>query len=347
MVDMSDAISVLQNFSLNEHNTFGLEARAEYYVRCVSEAQVVEALAWAQDKNLPINLLGGGSNVLLAEKISGLVIHIAMLGKGMESHQQEWLVTASAGESWHDFVGWTIAKGAYGLENLSLIPGAVGAAPIQNIGAYGVEVKDCIESVCVWDCLHNCVTALPKSQCNFGYRDSLFKRQPGRYVVISVTFRLQKIFNPELNYAELAKCFDGVDCVTAALVSDAVIALRKSKLPDPKVQPNVGSFFKNPVVSSEQYEALFVRYPDLKGFLQSDGTYKLAAGWLIEYAGWKGKKLGAVGMHDRQALVMVNSDGACLQDVLNLQMQIQEHVIALFGVLLEREPILIGSPIQV
>jgi UDP-N-acetylmuramate dehydrogenase len=290
-------------------------------------------------------VLGGGSNILLTGDFDGLVLHICSTGiekAGEDAHAI--YVRVAAGENWHGFVQWTLKQGLAGLENLSLIPGSVGAAPIQNIGAYGVEVADYIHSVNMFDLDTGETCVLGNAACKFGYRDSVFKHSlHERGVILDVTFALPKQWRPNIRYAEVAQELDMRKCASPAAqdISEAVIAIRKRKLPDPAVLGNAGSFFKNPVVPAVQRDSLLEQYPQLKSYVQPDGSFKLAAGWLIDECGWKGKCAGAAGVHDKQALVLVNRGGATGSDIVRLAHAIQRDVRARFGVHLEPEPVFV------
>ncbi len=272
-------------------------------------------------------------------------MHMGMKGIAIAGEDAEaTYVRAAAGESWHQLVLWTLARGLGGLENLSLIPGSVGAAPIQNIGAYGAELKDCFHGASVLDLESGDVATLDKAACAFAYRDSIFKHAlAGRAVILDVTLALPKRWQPNLRYAELSQevAARGLAQPTAQEISDAVIAIRTRKLPDPAVIGNAGSFFKNPVVPAQQRDALLERFPHLVSHAQADGSYKLAAGWLIDQCGWKGKSLGAAGVYEKQALVLVNRGGASGRDVLALARKIQDDVAARFGVRIEPEPVFV------
>ncbi len=251
---------------------------------------------------------------------------------------------AAAGENWHAFVQWAIAQGLGGLENLSLIPSSVGAAPIQNIGAYGVEVKDYFFSLTAFDFHSGHMLTLDREACRFGYRDSIFKHTMRQHVVVlDVTFALPRRWQPQIGYAELAKelAANHVTTPTSAQIAEAVMAIRRRKLPDPALLGNAGSFFKNPVVSEQEKNTLLATYPQLVSYVQPDGRYKLAAGWLIEQCGWKGKSLGAAGVYEKQALVIVNHGGATGREVVALAYAIQTDVKERFGVWLEPEPVFI------
>jgi UDP-N-acetylmuramate dehydrogenase len=299
----------------------------------------------AQSAGLPRFVLGGGSNIVLRDDYPGLVLHMGI--KGMEligEDDRAFYVKAGAGESWHVFVLWTLAQGWGGLENLSLIPGSVGAAPIQNVGAYGIEVKDRLHALTAFDFDSGETFTLTNAECEFAYRDSVFKhRLCDRAAVLDVTFALPKAWQPNTSYADVSRELHdrGIAAPTARDISDAVIAIRSRKLPDPARIGNAGSFFKNPIVPAAKREQLLAAFPQLVSYPQADGSYKLAAGWLIEQCGWKGKSVGAAGVYERQALVLVNRGGARGKDILNLAQAIRNDVSARFGVDLEMEPVLV------
>lgn len=335
-------LSVQQQVPLLKYNTLALPSTAEYFCKVSSESELQEALAWARQKQLPITLLGGGSNVVLASDLAGLVIYIAISGIELvsEPNQAEKLIRVGAGEDWHQLVLYTLQQGWYGLENLSLIPGLAGAAPIQNIGAYGVELSDRFHSLETIELSSGQSITMTLEDCEFGYRDSFFKGA-GRdqYVITTVNLKLSAKVNLCLEYPALQQYLKTKTLaeVTPQQVSDAVCAIRRSKLPDPTEIPNAGSFFKNPVISSEQLETLKQKYPGLVSYEQADGRKKLAAGWLVEQAGWKGITSSGVGVHDHQALVLVNYHGTG-KDLLSLAGDIQASVLDKFGVSLEIEP---------
>lgn len=336
---------IQHQFPLQSLNTFGIAATAHAYLRVTKTEQLLGALADPAWAALPRLVLGGGSNLLLTGDFPGLVLHIALEGKQVVGGDaRSHFVRAAAGENWHAFVQWTLAQGMGGLENLSLIPGTVGAAPIQNIGAYGLETKDVFHSVTVFDPRSATTYAMDVGECRFGYRDSVFKQDAGRHLIIlDVTFALPKQWQPNLRYAELAQAVaeQGFATPSAQQVADTVVAIRRRKLPDPAVIGNAGSFFKNPVVTGAQCAALLARFPALVHHLQPDGTEKLAAGWLIDQCGWKGRNLGAAGVYPKQALVLVNNGGATGADVVALARAIQADVQAKYGVLLEPEPVFV------
>ncbi len=331
--------------SLRDLNTFGIDARAACYLRVGGVDELRAVRDYPALSALPRLVLGGGSNLLLQRDFDGLVLHMANRGTVVSGEDADSVfVTAQAGENWHGFVQWTLDHGLPGLENLSLIPGSVGASPIQNIGAYGSELAEHFHSLRAFDFSSGEVIALAKGDCAFGYRDSVFKHAlRERAVILEVTFALPKRWQPNLRYAELAAEISvrGIAEPTAQDISDAVIAIRKRKLPDPAQLGNAGSFFKNPVVSSAVRDELLAHHPALVSYPQADGSYKLAAGWLIDQCGWKGKSLGPAGVHEKQALVLVNRGGASGADVLKLARQIIEDVRLRFDVVLEPEPVIV------
>jgi UDP-N-acetylmuramate dehydrogenase len=342
---MPPAPTLQHDFSLRALNTFGIDALARHYVRIMAASQLPAILADAGLAALPRLVLGGGSNLLLTGNFDGLVLHMASAGREIAgSTADHVLVRAQAGENWHGFVEWTLAQGLGGLENLALIPGTVGAAPIQNIGAYGLETRDVFHSLTAFDPAGGAMITLDGPACRFAYRDSIFKHEAGRgLVIVDVTFALPRAWRPNLRYAELANALaeGGIATPTARQVADAVIAVRRRKLPDPAVIGNAGSFFKNPVVSAAHCAALLEKFADLVHHRQADGSEKLAAGWLIDQCGWKGKNLGAAGVYPKQALVLVNNGGATGADVRRLAQAIQADVQARYGVLLEPEPVFV------
>ena len=333
------------HFPLQSLNTFGIAATAQAYLRVTEREQLLGVFTdpvWAATPKL---VLGGGSNLLLTRDFAGLVLHIALAGRQVVGEDDAChYVRAAAGENWHAFVQWTLDQGIGGLENLSLIPGTVGAAPIQNIGAYGLETRDVFHSLTAFDPVSGAAREMTAAECRFAYRDSVFKRDEGRHLIIlDVTFALPKPWRPNLRYAELAQALaeQGIAEPSARQVADTVIAIRRRKLPDPAVIGNAGSFFKNPVVDGAQCAALLERFPTLVHHAQPDGTQKLAAGWLIDQCGWKGRSLGAAGVYPKQALVLVNNGGATGAEVVALAKAIQADVQARYGVLLEPEPVFI------
>ncbi len=339
-------VLLLPDVPLQSLNTFGLPARAAWFAAIESPAQLAGLIARPEWKRLRRFVLGGGSNLILAGDFDGLVLYVRISGRERVAEDAyAWFVRAGAGENWHDFVSWTLDRGWPGLENLALIPGTVGAAPVQNIGAYGLEMAErfyCLEAV---DLATGETVFLDRAACRFGYRDSVFKREAaGCFLITAVTFRLPKRWQPVTGYADVARELDmqGIAKPTAREVAGAVIAIRSCKLPDPAQIGNAGSFFKNPQVDAATFKSLIARHSDLPHYPQPDGMVKLAAGWLIERCGWKGKNLGPAGVYERQALVLVNRGGARGEDVLRLAQAIQASVRAMFGVDLEPEPVVLG-----
>ncbi|WP_334186981.1 UDP-N-acetylmuramate dehydrogenase [Noviherbaspirillum sp.] len=342
---MTDRLPLQCDFSLHEHNTFGIRAKANAYIQVTSADILSEIRLDNSLSTLPRLVLGGGSNILLSGDFPGLVLHMCL--KGIEivgRDAQSTYVRAAAGESWHGLVCRTLELGLGGLENLSLIPGSVGAAPIQNIGAYGVELKDCFHALSAFDFDTGNIFTLNRDECDFGYRDSVFKhRLAGQAAILDVTFALPRQWQPNLNYAELEQelAVRGKPDPTARDISDAVVAIRTRKLPDPAVIGNAGSFFKNPVVPAAQRERLLAKHPKLVSYGQPDGSFKLAAGWLIDQCGWKGRRVGNAGVYEKQALVLVNHGGASGRELQDLAKAIQADVLARFGVELEPEPVIV------
>ena len=335
-------INVQQQFQLKPFNTLRLDAVASEYVTVDSTADLVDALEYAKTKHLNVLILSGGSNMLLPEQIHALVIHMDIQGiECLGEDQDHVTVRVGAGQNWHAFVLWTTTQKMYGLQNLALIPGLVGASPVQNIGAYGVEVGEFIDYVEVYDREQQCFTQLKAAQCAFSYRHSIFKDDPNRYVITHVVFKLLKKADLKINYGDLKAAMGNE--LTAENLQKQVIHIRQSKLPDPKQFPNAGSFFKNPIIQITEYEQISSQFPTLPHYPQADGSVKIAAGWLIDQAGWKGKQLGSVGMFQRQALVLVNYGDAKLQDVQATYRAVQQDVVQKFKVLLEPEPVLFDS----
>ncbi|MEC5405005.1 UDP-N-acetylmuramate dehydrogenase [Paraburkholderia sp. MPAMCS5] len=343
-MSQTDSAGFIAAYPLKAHNSFGFDVRAQWACRIEREAQLMAAVRDPRAAGLPRLVLGGGSNVVLTGDFAGLVLLVALRGRRILREDADAVyVEAAAGEPWHEFVAWTLSQGVPGLENLALIPGTVGAAPIQNIGAYGLEMCERFASLRAVELATGETIELDAQACAFGYRDSFFKREGrDRFVITSVTFRLPKAWEPRAGYADLARelAADGKQ-PDAQAIFDAVVAVRRAKLPDPLELGNAGSFFKNPVVDAAQFEALKEREPDLVSYAQPDGRVKLAAGWLIDRCGWKGRAMGAAGVHERQALVLVNRGGARGAEVLALARAIQREVLERFGVALEAEPVCI------
>ncbi len=332
-------MQVQHHVSLRPYNTFGIDVPAEMFFT-VTDAQQPAQLS---DPSVSPEkyILGGGSNILLTQPVAGLVLLNRL--KGIEQLREDehavWLEVQS-GEVWHDLVLYALDHNLSGIENLALIPGTVGAAPIQNIGAYGVEACETIESVTGWHWDEQCFITLTNEQCRFGYRDSIFKHElKGKIFITSVTFRLRKQPDFRISYGAIAQELEKMKIVdlSARTIANAVIAIRRSKLPDPAVTGNAGSFFKNPVVSAALFRTLREQYPAMPSYPVSDTTVKVPAGWLIETAGWKGYRNGDVGVHEKQALVLANYGRAGGNDIRRLSEDIISSVQERFGIMLERE----------
>lgn len=333
-------MEILHQFSLLNHNTFGIEAKAEQFVAVHSIAELKNVLE--QYKGKKKFILGGGSNMLLTKDIEGLVIHIDLKGRKIikEEQQQVW-VEGQAGENWHQFVLWAIDQNFGGLENMSLIPGNVGTTPVQNIGAYGAEIKDSFVSCEAMHIETQQMRTFSREECQFGYRESIFKNQlKGQYIITAVTFKLSKEQH-QINtsygdiLAELVK--NNISSPGLKDVSNAVIAIRKSKLPDPAELGNSGSFFKNPILLKSDFEKIHQKFPEMKFFDISATEVKVPAGWLIEKAGLKGERFGNAGIHKNQALVLVNYGGATGQEILAVSKTVQAKVFERFGIQIEAE----------
>ena len=338
-------MTIEHDISLKKYNTFGIEAQASSFVAIRTEQDLHDLFLTGRLRNQPFLVLGGGSNIVFTDNYHGLVVRMETKGikvQGVEG--DDILVEAQAGEVWSDFVWHCINHDWHGIENLAGIPGTVGASPVQNVGAYGAEAKDIIEVVRAYDVHTGNLRVFSNSTCRFAYRNSIFKQElKDRYIVASVIFRLHREYVPNLSYKALATAvaMRGFGNPTGKQVAETVIELRNSKLPDPKVTGSAGSFFKNPVVTASQHDDLKRRYPDMVSFVTDDGHYKLAAGWLIEKAGWKAKRLGNAGVYEKQALVLVNCGGCTGPEVEALAKAITADVDARFGVRLSPEAIII------
>lgn len=332
-------MEILQHQSLSSYNTFGIQVSSEFFLHARSLDEVKEGLSFSKDKKILV--LGGGSNLLLLNDFKGLTLHIDLKGIEKLGEDDAYIyVKAWAGENWHQFVLYCITQNLGGVENLSLIPGNVGAGPMQNIGAYGVEMKDVFYEL---EALHRNDLTLHKfsnHDCEFGYRSSIFKTHAkDEFIILNVTFRFKKEHVLNTSYGAIEEKLVGMGITDPDIkdVSDAVIAIRSSKLPDPKQIGNAGSFFKNPVISFDLFNELKQTYPDISAYPQADGTVKVAAGWLIEKAGWKGKRFDNYGVHKDQALVLVNYGGAQGHDIFNLSEKILVDIQSKFNITLERE----------
>ncbi|MDG9885643.1 UDP-N-acetylmuramate dehydrogenase [Pseudomonas sp. GD04058] len=327
--------------SLKPYNSFGIDAEALHFAQARSDDDVRQLLAYAASEDLPVLVIGGGSNLLLTRDVTALVLRMNSSGVRVLSDDGERVVVeAEAGEPWHPFVQWTLEQGLAGLENLSLIPGTVGAAPMQNIGAYGVEIKDVFAGLTALDRQTGDLREFSLEECEFAYRDSHFKRNPGRWIILRVRFALSRVGALHLDYGPVRQRLadQGITQPTARDVSEAICSIRAEKLPDPATLGNAGSFFKNPVVSAELAQCIRDQHPGVVAYPQADGRVKLAAGWLIEEAGWKGYRDGDAGVHRMQALVLVNYGQATGEQVHELAQKIQGDVLERFGVELEMEP---------
>ena len=327
---------------LSHANSFGFKVTAERYVSVTHLSELKQALHEVKAHGWPLLILGGGSNLILHEYIPGAVISIDFTGIHVLADEGEQVILeANAGENWHAFVSRLLEMGLHGLENLALIPGNVGASPVQNIGAYGVEVSDRLHSVIAYDTQSEDIVQLSNIECKFRYRNSIFKsEEKGRYIILRVRFLLDTFFKPSLEYGALQSYIanKGVTQPQAHHVFEAVCDIRSSKLPDPQALGNAGSFFENPVVPEEKYNELKGIYPSLVGYPERLGFYKLAAGWLIDQAGWKGVCEGGVGVYEKQALVLVNHGQGTVNQLIALASQIQASVKEKYGVTLHMEP---------
>ncbi len=331
---------IQENVNLKKFNTFHLSTLAKYFCEVSSIDDLLEALDFCQQKNLPFIIIGQGSNLLFKQDYIGLIIELNIQGIDLvKETEKHFYVKAQCGENWHNFVQYCLQQGYYGLENLSSIPGTIGAAPVQNIGAYGVEVSEFLVELEALEISSRELRTFSKEDCQLSYRQSIFKTKwKNRFVITSVTFKLLKNFRPNLSYPVLRASLKAIpkDQITPQIVSDAVCAIRKSKLPDPVELGNAGSFFWNPVISSDNFLHLQKKHPDIVGYAHEDG-YKLAAAWLIDKAGWKGYRQGDVGVHKEHALVLVNFGEASGKELYDLSVRIQQSVRKMFGIELQPE----------
>ena len=334
-------MKVLENYSLKTLNTFGLDIKTRWFAEINSVESLQALLKDQRFQSVPKMILGGGSNILFKDDFDGLIIHNRIDFVKIISEDENYIIiSAGAGMTWHSFVLYTIDHNYPGLENLSLIPGCVGAAPIQNIGAYGVEIKNTFHQLNALNMTDGSLRTFTAEDCRFGYRDSIFKQEErNRYVIVDVTFRLTKNASLNTTYGTIEEQLKimNISHPTIRDISNAVIAIRKSKLPDPEIIGNAGSFFKNPEVPIHFYNKLKENYPAIVGYPSSSGNYKLAAGWLIEQCGWKGKRIANTGMHERQALVLINYGGATGKELIAHAELVQKSVLEKFGVDLEME----------
>ena len=336
-------MKILKNHSLKQYNTFGLECTADFFVEVYSLTDIEIVFAKKEFQSIPKLILGGGSNILLYDVFKGLVVKMCLTGI---KDYGNGIIKVAAGENWHDFVLWTIDNGYNGLENLSLIPGSTGAAPMQNIGAYGVEIKDCFVELEALHISSKVLHTFSKKDCQFGYRESIFKSsEKGNYIICSMTLQLKNDGLLNLEYGVINNVLEQrcISSPTAKDVSDAVISIRKSKLPDPNKIGNSGSFFKNPVISMNLFNSIKDRWCDIPSFPAKHDFVKVPAGWLIEKAGWKGKRFSECGVHNKQALVLVNHGSASGEEIFNLATMIQSSIFELFEINLQIEVNIIGK----
>lgn len=335
-------LNIQQDVDLQPFNTLATPAMAQWYTELTDDRQLPEVRRFLAKKQCPLLVLGGGSNVVLDERFSGLVVKVSTRGRQVIAEdEQSVVVRFAAGECWHHIVMWAVEQGYYGLENLALIPGSVGAAPIQNIGAYGVELVNIFESLDAFALDTGEYLTMSAQQCQFAYRDSIFKNElKDKVIITSVTLRLYKTARLMLDYPALKMALSntGTSLLSPMTVAQAVIRIRQSKLPDPAELPNAGSFFKNPIVSASQLKTLQRQYADIVFYPLSSGDCKLAAGWLLDKAGWKGKMVEQIAMHQQQALVLTNPHRQNGRQVLNFADRVREAIVLQFGVELEIEP---------
>lgn len=334
-------MDIQRGISLKAYNTFGIDSRASFFCEISSEDELKEILKNYEFRYLPKLIIGGGSNILFTKDFDGIVIKVNNKGIEITEETDDYvIVKAAAGENWPDFVEYCVKNNWGGLENLSLIPGCVGASPIQNIGAYGVEMKDAFVALEAFDLSCPRTKVIKKEDCKLGYRDSIFKHEyRNKFVILSVSFKLSKKPVPNISYASLEKEIKalGIQNPTIKDVCDIVSKIRQSKLPDPKDLGSAGSFFKNPVIAPELFKKLKIKYPTISHFKQDDKNIKLAAAWLIEECGWKGYASGSYGVHEDQALILVNYGGAKGREIYKLSELIKRSVYSKFGVELNTE----------
>ena len=338
-------LQIQENISLKNFNTFGIDATARFFAEISHADDLTELFADPQWMQTPRLVLGSGSNMLMVSDFDGLVIRMNIRGIGHRISHDDVFVEAGAGEVWNDLVNYCVGYGYAGMENLSLIPGSVGASPVQNIGAYGVELKDVFESCQAFSITDRSIRTFNREDCKFGYRESVFKTElAGKYIILSVKFHLSLIPTFNLKYGAIEQELErrGIKEPTLKDLSQVVSEIRVSKLPDPSTIGNAGSFFKNPVIGTKQFAVLVQKYPEVVNYPAGEDQVKLAAGWLIEQCGWKGKTVGHTGTWKNQALVLVNHGGASGQEVYNLSSQIIDSVYTKFGVMLQREVNIIG-----
>ncbi len=330
----------IRDYSLKGHNTFGIEAKCSRFLEYETIAEAQEVARILRESHTPYIIIGGGSNLLLTKDYEGIVVRSDVLGIQIADDR----MTCGSGEVFDEMIEASLMAGLYGLENLSLIPGDVGASAVQNIGAYGVEAKDYIERIEAVEIATSRVMTIPAEHCGYGYRQSKFKQEwKNRYLITHVTYRLSTDFQPHLDYGNIREALrlaygaDDVSALTAQQLRDAIIGIRNAKLPDPKVMGNAGSFFMNPIVGRGKYEQLAAQYPVMPHYEVDKDHVKIPAGWMIDQCGWKGKSLGRAGVHDKQALVLVNLGGATGDEIVRLCQAIQKDVEAKFGIVIHPE----------
>ena len=328
-----------ENYSLKAHNTFGIEAKCSRFLEYENVAEAQEVAGILRESDTPYIIIGGGSNLLLTQDFDGIVVHSRLMGTGPVSREMQLMgpvpVSCGSGEVWDDVVAYCIAHGLYGMENLSLIPGDVGASAVQNIGAYGAEAKDLIVEVEAVEIASGRLVTFRGEDCGYGYRDSKFKHEwKNKYLITHVTYQLSTTFEPRLDYGNIRSELErkGITTPTAQQLRDTIIEIRNAKLPDPEVMGNAGSFFMNPIVSREKYETLAVQYEGMPHYDIDADKVKIPAGWMIDQCGWKGKSLGRAGVHDKQALVLVNRGGATGAEIVALCETIRRDVKAKFDI---------------
>lgn len=336
---------IKRDFSLRSLNTFGIDETASLYMEVKTVDDLMQVCRIPSLMQMPRLIVGGGSNILLTGHFKGLALRMAMKGMCIEREDDDYVyVRAAAGEKWHDLVSWTLENGLGGLENLSWIPGTVGAAPVQNIGAYGAELKDTFFSLRAFDFEKGALVELNKGDCRFAYRDSVFKNAlKNRAAIVEVTLALPKEWKPNMAYAEIEREIKrrGITEPAPAEISSIIVEIRQRKLPDPAVLGNAGSFFKNPTLTAEKLSELRIYHPEMPAYIQPDGCYRVAAGWLIDQCGWKGRRMGNAGVCETQALVLVNHGRASGTDIVALAMAIEKEVYDRFAIQLEPEPVFV------
>ena len=333
-------MKIEQNISLKPYHSFGCQVAASYFTRITEAGAIPKCIEWSKANQTPLLFIGGGTNLLFTKKVNALVAKVEISGiKKIEETATQVILSVGAGENWHYFVSYCVQKSWGGIENLSLIPGTVGASPIQNIGAYGVEVQEVIDSVTAYDIKEEKWVELTNKDCAFEYRNSIFKKEKGRYCIATVNFILQKQPKLRTDYGAIRDALHdkGIKHPNLEAMVNVIIQIRSSKLPNPKLLGNAGSFFKNPTISKEDFEALKEKFPCIVAFPITDTNYKVAAGWLIESCEWKGIRKGNVGSYDKQALVLVNYGEATGQEILDFSEEIIQSINKKFGILLERE----------